>query len=627
MSKTFSGLRVSGALWGLGLLAGCSGPTDFTVDDSVPVAGPAPVSMPSSSPELFGGKVTRASGKVAPVAAGTLLVTKDGRAVAADPDRDSVHVVELSSLTVKSIVLSEGDEPGRVVEGPAGTAYVAARRGGAVLAIDLSAGSARRIPVCSAPRGLAFDAALGKLYVACRSGVLAVVDSRTEAIVERFRLDSDLRDVVLSGNDLAITRFKSAEVMIVSRAGEVLRRAQPKVSGQTGASVTPSVAYRTLALPGGGVLVGHVDSSNVTLPSGAGAYYGSICGGSVADMSVSLLKDTMVGGRATLGTAATNVLGGAAGPIDFALSPNGERIAVIASGNAWAPTSTQPPNLWLSPAALTGTIQSFASTCGVPTGSDMPTNGTGPTTARLSGEPVAVAFDGESKWVVQSREPAQLQLEGGAVVALASDRRFDTGMAMFHMNTGGGISCTSCHPEAGEDGHTWNFSVGPRRSQSLEGGASTRAPFHWVGDLTTFDALIDEVMLKRMSLSKNVNAEQRNALRDWLDTVPRAATADDLDAEAVERGRALFDSPAVGCVSCHGGADFTDNAAHDVGTGGVFVTPSLIGVNMRAPLFHDGCAASLTARFGPCGGGDLHGTTSQLTKADEADLVAYMQSL
>jgi len=109
--------------------------------------------------------------------------------------------------------------------------------------------------------------------------------------------------------------------------------------------------------------------------------------------------------------------------------------------------------------------------------------------------------------------------------------------------------------------------------------------------------------------------------------VPRSATADDLDAAAVERGRVLFNDKELACATCHVGPDYTDNQLHNVGTGAAFITPSLIDVNVRAPLFHDGCALTLEWRFGPCGGGDRHGITSKLSPADEADLVAFMQSL
>lgn len=612
---------VLGGLVALGALSGCGGP-DWTSspNPTTNFEGPGPTSF--GPPALFAGKkAQRATGKVAPVSGGTLLVTKDGHAVASDPDRDLVHVVDIAQQKVVSVPIEADDEPGRVVEGPAGTAYVAARRGGVVLAVDTAAGTARRISVCSAPRGLAYDATLSRLYVACRSGLLAVVDTDTDAIVARHKLDADLRDVLVSGDNLVVTRFKSAEVMVVSRDGDVLRRSQPAAKSFSGSPVTPSVAYRALALPQGGVLVGHVESSNNTLPSGAGAYYGASCGGSVADVTVSAMAPSSAD-RSALSTVAAGTLGGAAGPLDVAVAPDGNRVAFLATGNSWSPTGSQrPANLWLSSVSTVkgGTFNAGCSFGGT---SDSSTTAVGAT-----GEPVAVAFDAAGQWVVQSREPAQLEFQDRRIVSLAADSRYDTGFAMFHMNTGGGIACTSCHPEAGEDGHTWNFSVGPRRSQTLEGGASQRSPFHWTGDLATFDDLVDEVMLKRMSLSATVDAEQRRALRDWIDTVPKAITADDLDKDAVERGRTLFENKELACNTCHGGADYTDNLPHNVGTGAEFITPSLVDVNMRAPLFHDGCAATLAGRFGPCGGGDAHGKTSNLTAADEADLVAFMQSL
>ncbi|HEX2872701.1 MAG TPA: cytochrome-c peroxidase [Polyangiaceae bacterium] len=622
MAKNSGICSVLGGLVALGALAGCSGPSDSWTPVSSETPLP-PTTTSNGQPVLFAGKTIRSTTKAAPVAGGTLLVTKDGYAVASDPDRDLVHVVDIAKQSVVSVPLEVDDEPGRVVEGPASTVYVAARRGGVVIAVNTAEGTAQRLKVCTAPRGLAFDATLSRLYVACRSGVLAVMDTTTNEVTNRYRLDADLRDVLISGDHLAVTRFKSAELLVVSREGKVLRRAQPRAQSITGASVTPSVAFRALGLPGGGVLVGHVDSSNTTLPSGAGAYYGSFCGGSVADVAVSAMDPYGGSDHATLTTLAGTTLGGASGPLDVALAADGSRVAMLATGNSWTPLNNpqRPTNLWISSVNVLKS-GGFSSPCGSVAGAGM-----GAATRAVAGEPVAVAFDAGGQWVAQSREPAQLEFESGLVISLAADSRFDTGFAMFHMNTGGGIACTSCHPEAGEDGHTWNFSVGPRRSQTLEGGASTRAPFHWTGDLTTFDDLVDEVMLKRMSLPASVDLQQRAALRDWLDSVPKSATADDLDADAVERGRVLFGNAELACATCHSGTDFTDNKPHDVGTGAAFITPSLVDVNVRAPLFHDGCALTLEARFGPCGGGDAHGKTSGLTRAQEADLVAYMQSL
>lgn len=616
-----------GAVLTLLTAAGCREPGEWTYDDDA--ALPPSTTPPQATPPrtsgltpLFQGATVRASGKVAPVAGGTLLITKSGHAVAADPDRDLVHVVELSTQKVVAVPLLENDEPGRVVEGPVGTAFVVARRGGVVVAVDTAAGTARRFPVCTAPRGVAYDASTSKLYVACRSGQLAELDAQTGEVTARHQLDSDLRDVLVLGEDLVVTRFKTAEVMVVARDGKVLRRAAPKTESLRGATVTPTVAFRALALPMGGVLVGHVDSSDATLPSGAGAYYGASCGGSVADLSATVMNPGGTTASATLTTVASSRLGNASGPLDVAVSADGSRVAMLAVGNAWPlPSGATRANLF-----LTSQAEVSAGTFGVPCGG---VGSTSPTSSSVvvGGEPVAVAFDAQGRWVVQSREPARLSLEGGATVSLASDSRFDTGFAIFHLNAGGGIACVSCHPEAGEDGHTWQFSFGPRRSQSLEGGASQRAPFHWSGDLGDFDALVDEVMMKRMSLFADIDSNQRAALRDWLDSVPKAPTADGLDPQAVERGRLLFNDQELACATCHSGSDYTDNQAHDVGTGAKFVTPSLVDVNMRAPLFHDGCAVTLAGRFGPCGGGDKHGITSKLTKAEEGDLVAFMQSL
>ncbi|HKY35667.1 MAG TPA: hypothetical protein VJN18_07010, partial [Polyangiaceae bacterium] len=602
MAKTSGVWSVLAALVALTSMTGCFGDPSFGPDSYSPVPTAA---QQRFGTKLFKGEVVRSPGKVAPISGGTLLVTKDGHAVASDPDRDQVYVVDVGAKSVVTVALTEGDEPGRVVEGPVGTAYVAMRRGGAIAVIDIAGGTATRVPVCAAPRGLAYDEAGSSLFVACRSGVLARIDTASHEVKDKYQLDPDLRDVLVSGDNLVISRFKNAEVMVVSRSGEVLRRATPSTPNN-GSSLTPRVAYRTLAAPSGAVLVGHVDSSNTQLPSGAGAYYGAPCGGSVADLSVSMLDPNAPGAtltpQPTVKTQSSQTMGGVGGPMDLAFTVDGTMVAILATGNAWtADSQMQKPNLFIAPSTALSN-NGLGLTCGATSGAT--------SSVVAQGEPVAVAFDEGNNWIVQSREPAQLELKNGSIIKLAQDGRADTGMQMFHVNTGGGISCQSCHPEAGEDGHTWNFTIGPRRSQDLRGGASGRAPFHWSGDLADFDHLFEEVMMKRMALAADVTAEQKAALRDWIDTVPSELSADDLDAEAVERGRVLFSNEQVGCAKCHGGGDYTDNLAHDVGTGGLFITPSLVGINSRAPLFHDGCALTLTGRFGVCGGGDSHGITS-----------------
>src|SRR5204862_5316171 len=71
-----------------------------------------------------------------PLSGGTLIVVGDGRtAVASDPDRDKVWVVDLPSKTVKSLDLQKGDQPGRLLVDSAGRAHVALRASGGRLTL------------------------------------------------------------------------------------------------------------------------------------------------------------------------------------------------------------------------------------------------------------------------------------------------------------------------------------------------------------------------------------------------------------------------------------------------------------------------------------------------------------
>jgi len=78
-----------------------------------------------------------------PISGGTLLVMDNGEiAVAADPDRDLVHVVDMRAGQEKhGLALHEGDEPGRLVADAEGRVHVVARRGGVIVDLDPKAGT------------------------------------------------------------------------------------------------------------------------------------------------------------------------------------------------------------------------------------------------------------------------------------------------------------------------------------------------------------------------------------------------------------------------------------------------------------------------------------------------------
>jgi mono/diheme cytochrome c family protein len=137
-----------------------------------------------------------------------------------------------------------------------------------------------------------------------------------------------------------------------------------------------------------------------------------------------------------------------------------------------------------------------------------------------------------------------------------------------------------------------------------------------------------EVFVNRMG-GAELPTDRLDALETWIDQLERVPVSPG-DGDAIARGEALFLGAELACTSCHGGERFTNNTTVDVGTGKPFQVPSLLGLWSRAPYMHDGCAPTLLDRFDPrysCGGGDLHGKTSQLSVEQLADLVAYLESL
>lgn len=203
----------------------------------------------------------------------------------------------------------------------------------------------------------------------------------------------------------------------------------------------------------------------------------------------------------------------------------------------------------------------------------------------------------------------------------------DTGHDLFHTDAGGGIACASCHPEGTEDGRVWKFSdVGTRRTQPLDVGLEGTAPFHWDGELDAFSDLMTRIFTERMSGPTESDARSQ-ALERYVYSLPRRPALRDASDSAALRGKALFDSVATGCTTCHSGPKFSNNGFADVGKGVSVQVPSLVAVSARAPYMHDGCAKTLLDRFDPSCGGDAHGDVSSLSADDIGDLVAYLESL
>jgi hypothetical protein len=596
-----------------------------------------------------------------PISGGTLLATADQRyAVMSDPDRDRVSIVDLQARALlANVALQTGDEPGRLVEDDRGRVHVVLRRSGQLAAIDLSAHSVlSRRALCAAPRGIDFDADARELVVSCASGELMRLPVDGGDAVLTTQLGADLRDVQVRGQDVLVSRFRSAEIMTVDAEGQVVTSGRPAAvtllfAEHTGAMIvddmSPELAWRMQPMADGQTLVLHQLARNgaidlevasgdqsVMMPTSS-SYTGGVgdCRGvvqtalSVVDASGTAVRTVRVGSSLVVDVAVA-----ADGAIALAQAGSIETVQpvpMLKQDGESLPVRADPREDLSSPVLLLdagfdstgerGFEMPGDSGC-VSSGANLP----------IEGQATAVAFaQGDSLMLAQTREPAKLWLldRGSREVTsidLQGESVEDTGHSMFHRNAGSGVACASCHPEGGDDGHTWRFvGTGPRRTLSLHVGLEGSAPFHWSGDEQSFTALIDDVMVGRMG-GVHQSPQRIAALEQWMyelqaPAAPRAAT----DPAAL-RGKALFDGVAE-CASCHNGSRFSSGQTRDVGTGEPLQVPSLVGVAYRTPLMHDGCASDLRGRFAPDCGGALHGKTEGLIAAQIDDLIAYLETL
>ncbi len=590
------------------------------------------------SPAIFDPPVSAAVPPPA-ISGGTLRILADGRtAVASDPDRDLVYVVDLGRKAVKTTIrLNRGDEPGRSVQDSDGQVHVLLRQAGVVLSFDPATDNqpARR-PVCAAPRGVDFEPSRRVLHVACAGGELVMLPAAGGAPVRTLVLEQDLRDVVAQGDRLYVSSFRTAEVLVLDREGRQEARLRPPNVGppQRRRRTSPAVAWRMIPGRSGEVLVAHQRGQDDVIETAtAGAYGGSGCGSGLVEAGVTSIRITESGTTST----ATSSGFPAPLPVDLALSPDGRRLALVAAGNL---VSRQRILVSLTENFLKPEF----SECALPPRDayphpTVPPDSTPPDELpppvsfyQPQGEAIAVAFDPKGNIVVQTREPAMIEIltqgSGSPVsIPLSAVRSADTGHAIFHANVGSQIACASCHPEGGEDGRVWRFSrEGARRTQALRGGIVSTAPFHWDGAFATLEDLMFDVFHKRMA-GPNLGRTRVAFFSRWLDALPALPHAPPQDTDAVERGRALFGSVRLACSTCHSGTRYTNNMSVDLGTGRAFQVPSLLGLAGRAPYQHDGCAVTLPERFGGGCSDATHRVVDGLDPAEREDLFAFLRGL
>jgi hypothetical protein len=626
--------------WGLGAIALCAVACDVrgnaqqwqVTDDVPPFSGEAGASFGGTSMAAGGsvglgggaafaqpslpGAVFTSSKLQAPISGGTLLISKDGgTAVVAEPDRDRVYVIDVGGVELKhDIALPAGSEPGRSVEDASGHVHLVLRGSGKLVSLDITSGKilATR-DVCRYPRGVAVSDADRQLHVACAEGQLVTLStdvSETEP-VRSLMLDRDLRDVVPAKDGLWVSRFRSAEILRLNAAGEITRRVMLPTAAVTSGLSVPSVAWRMIASGNGGVMVVHQRAfAGEVIPSPGGYGGPGGPGDGIVQTAVSTVDDDNP-------PRSTSVALSAPLPVDLAESSTGQLlIGTAALEHPLSPVFPErtplltKDTLGFSEAPI---ISGFAFSEPSAFMSSLP-----------STQIVAVGFAANTP-VLQLAHGTLVIGERGLV--LPGDDDADTGNDLFHLRTGSGIACASCHPEGREDGHTWNFAgFGARRTQSLRGGLIGTEPLHWDGTESDFTALTRDVMQGRMA-GPELTGAQISALSRYVDRFPALPSSLTAPSPSIDRGKQLFEDSKVGCTTCHSGARFSNDKTLDVGgSSGALQVPSLVGLWARAPYLHDGCAQTIGERFTTCDTGQ-HGDLSGLSSDDLGALSAYLETL
>ncbi|HET6280796.1 MAG TPA: hypothetical protein VFH73_07520, partial [Polyangia bacterium] len=296
---------------------------------------PPPPAMPRLPPDFrpnFDGPAVRAAVPPPPLSGGTLHVMASGTAaVLSDPDRDRVYVVDLRTGKVRAdVALSPADEPGRIAEDRMGRVHIALRRGGALVTLDPATGMiAARRQVCPAPRGVAYEVANDRVHVACAGGELVSFPAAGGTAVRTLSFERDLRDVVVSGSSLLVSKFRSAEVLVIGADGVAASRvtlpSRERARMPTFQTLSPAVAWRMQATAGGGAVIVHQRGVDTELAITPGGY----AGGKGCEGVVETVVTKVIPGQSpdTSPGLSLSVL-----PIDIALSPDGRQAAIVSAG-------------------------------------------------------------------------------------------------------------------------------------------------------------------------------------------------------------------------------------------------------------------------------------------------------
>lgn len=622
--------------------------------------------------------------KTAPAASGTLALSADGsRLYVADADNNQLLIVDpVGQKVLQSVAV--GSEPSHVVTAPDGRVFVSNRQSRSVSVVDPVAGSVvAQIAVGTEPTGMAFTLDGSTLLVAnTTNATVSIVDVASLQQTHVIQTDPDPYDITMLPNGHAyVTHTRAGTVSDVDPvAGTVLQSISigptpditnnqerlaegpvTPVASSTGRVYIPLSLASTSGNPGPNLeTVGYsgsvsadavtppvvvpalatVDSASDTLLPGTGFGAVNQCDTEPPEVQTNVPPLTLL----SLGTALSGPSAAVLDPHDiyiYVAHMNSNNVAIIATNPTNAPQPT------LNEDGLNALPQGVVQLVNVGAG---PNGMAIPPTADVAY--VYNSFDHsisvigpdathdhvieQARFSVGATSLTPAQDLGRRLFFSASDPRMSAAAV-------GGVACASCHLQGREDGRTWQFPEGPRNTPTLAGRhLATTAPYHWDGSLAGMPDFSQVVTSRMGGSDEGLDDADFDAIGAFLDgqAAPDNPYRTAVLSASAQRGQALFEGVA-GCITCHSGADYTDNGFHDVGTlvnqtitgqpeAASFPrglnTPSLHDLFITAPYLHDGSKATLRARIVESAG-DVHGNTSQLTSDQIDDLVAFLQTL
>lgn len=238
------------------------------------------------------------------------------------------------------------------------------------------------------------------------------------------------------------------------------------------------------------------------------------------------------------------------------------------------------------------------------------------------------------------------------------DIAFSSPMILGGLARKAGISCNTCHQSGagnpklyipGLSGRPGTFDTSnalfnpkadngvfdPVTPPSLR-GARYLAPYGHDGRFVSLREFVLNVVVNEFA-GPEPSAQILDALVAYIQEIsflPNSKLGEsgrltDAAPEAARRGEFLFNkpfphAPLLSCASCHQpSAAFVDHKVHDVGSGGLFKTPTLLNANFNAPYFHDGRYETyheVVQHFDRTFGLDL-------AEQDRNDIVAYLRTV